>query len=180
MRRTAWLLTGLLLGATGGSVRAEAAPVRVQAAQLLYGVTERLAHLDLLMFIKAESDPVNDLAREITGLADTLQSDLRQLAQAEAFALKPSILPEAEQKARDIGQARARKGLLKSNGARFCREFIKAQYLALSQMQNLAHVLAKNAGSKTQRRSWDEHAERLAELSAEADRIWVEVCPTRD
>lgn len=171
----------VLLAATLSHAEAEPQPaLEVQAAILLHQVSRRLDRLGLLMFIKAESDPVGRLAKQLINRVDRIQEDLRELAHSQGYDLDHPLLPEAEQLARDLGQKRARGRLLGASGAEFCREFVKAQYLAVSQMINLSTVLADELNDGATKERWRRHTRALEEISEEVDRIWTDVCPGRD
>jgi hypothetical protein len=117
---------------------------------LLYDLLSQNAHLDKILWIKFESDDVDDIVAEIVALCAEGKLELEKFAEADDMVhLEAQPLPIIELETRSAIESETADELLGTSGIPFEVKLLNTQLSALRYAANLCRVLANHERDST-------------------------------
>lgn len=166
------LLLAALLCLPWEALLARDAALAEESKALLYELVDRTKHVDMLLWIKFESKPVE----QVTDRIDELGSELLKRLRREGVHRRPVPLPRAELMARDRRVKAERKRLMAASGTAFEQLLLASQRLAVTQGFHLAGIIADHT-SGDERAYWRGVERRFGNLTEALDALARPPCP---
>ena len=133
--------SGLKIGSTTSAIDLTA---RNEGMSLLYKLVSQEMNVDKILWVKSETDELQELIERIAATAKNAETKLRKMAEDDpTLELGLESLPEMEKRTRKAIESTKAKGLLSAKGKRFELELLLSQEDGLSYGSHMAQVLAE-------------------------------------